>query len=85
MRIKLIGHSPRRMTERGVSMEDIEHALRNYGFSESQKLDADPGKSRIVGPPVDGYRLHVVVMGELPPGRSVRVVTVYWKTEGEPQ
>lgn len=82
MKIRLIGHCPDRMTERSVTKDDIEHALLTYQLSESLNLDADPGKSRIVGAPKDGYRLHVVIMGQLPPGQRVSVVTVYWKPEG---
>lgn len=82
MRIRLKGHVRLRMEQRSVTYDDVEHALLNFELSESLKLDADPGKSRIVGPSVDGYRLHVVIMGELPPGLLVHVVSVYWKREG---
>lgn len=82
MRIQFRGHVQLRMEQRSVTREDVERALFNFQLSESLKLDADPGKSRIVGPSVDGYRLHVVIMGELPPGLLVRVVSVYWKREG---
>lgn len=76
------GHPRDRMGERRVTEEDVEHALHHYNYSESLKLNADPGKSRIVGPSVDGHRLHVVIMGELPPGQTVVVATAYWKREG---
>lgn len=84
MRIKLLGHCRDRMSERDVTIEDIERALRGYSMSESQKLPADPGKSRIVGPSTrDGERLMVVVLGELPPLRLAKVVTVYWERKGD--
>lgn len=82
MRIKPVGHAAQRMEERSVTMDDIRHALDTYQLSESLKLDADPGKSRILGASKNGYRLSVVVLGELPPLRLVRVVSVYWKPEG---
>lgn len=85
MRIRVSGHARTRMRERGIEMEDIERALLTFDMSESMRLDADPGKSRIVGAPQDGERLHVVIVGPLPPGLRVQVASVYWKREGGPR
>lgn len=82
MRIRLSGHAKARMRERNITMEDVERALQTFEMTESLRLDADPGKSRIVGAPRDGERLHVVIVGPLPPGLRVQVASVYWKSEG---
>lgn len=81
--IRYTRHALGRRRERAIDDEDVRRALETYDYTESLGLKADPGKSRIVGAPVDGYRLHVIIRGDLPPGRDVLVVTAYWQREGE--
>lgn len=77
MKLRIVGHPRERMSQRGVTEADIEHALENYHSSFVSRASVT-----YIGPGISGNDLKVWV---LPPGivddGATIIKSVAWKDE----
>ena len=76
--LQIVGHPLRRMTQRGVTRDDIQHALENY--VTRTPLPGD-NSVKFIGPGVSGADLKVWVLppGDVKDGSIIVVKSVAWR------